>query len=363
MGQALPLARITPVQRGGTGGPADGTSAMQRLLGPREKAAVVVRWLLSQGADLPISQLPDHMQSSLAEQMGQMRLIDRETLDQVVNEFIAALEAVGLAFPGGLEGALSVMDKHISPSAASRLRRKVGVGQRGDPWERLAGLASERLLPVLESEAVEVAAVILSKLPVTRAADYLSRLPGERARRIAWAVSLTGNTDPDTVRRIGIAVLGQIDAQPARAFDRGPVERVGAILNLSPAVTRDEILRGLEDEDAQFAGEVRRSIFTYAHFPARVSGRDIPKVIRLIDQATLIEAVSWSQGRPEEEAASDFILACISQRMAQMIREEVEARPKVKDREGEAAAGRITSAARSLEAQGELVMLLPDEAD
>lgn len=361
MAQAMPLARITPLRS--EAGMAATAFAAAPPLSPREKAAVVVRWLLSQGAELPIAQLPDHMQSSLAEQMGQMRLVDRETLEQVVGEFSAALEAVGLAFPGGLEGALSVMDGHISPAAASRLRRKVGVGQRGDPWERLAGLAPERLLPVLESEAVEVAAVILSKLPVSRAADYLARLAGERARRIAWAVSLTGNTDPETVRRIGIAVLGQIDAQPARAFERGPVERMGAMLNLSPAVTRDAILRGLEDEDALFAGEVRRTIFTYAHFPARVSGRDVPKVVRLVDQATLTDAISWSRGRPAEEAASEFILACISQRMAQMIRDEVEARPATREREGEAAAGRITSAARSLEDQGELVMILPDEAD
>ena len=63
------------------------------------------------------------MQAALAEQMGQMRLIDRATLDDVVAEFLAELESVGLAFPGGIEGALTMMDGHISQSAAQRLRR------------------------------------------------------------------------------------------------------------------------------------------------------------------------------------------------------------------------------------------------
>src|SRR5690606_29319918 len=111
-------------------------------------------------------------------------------------------------------------------------------------------------------------AVVLSKLPVARAADMLGRLPGEKARRIAFAVSLTGDIDPETVRRIGLAVLAQIDSQPPKAFDAGPVERVRAILNVSPALTREEVLQGLEAEDAGFAEKVRKAIFTWVHIPA-----------------------------------------------------------------------------------------------
>lgn len=355
MAPATPLARITPLQRS--------VSTLPRMLSPREKAAVVVRYLLDQGADLPLAHLPDQIQSLLAEQMGAMRLVDRETLDQVIEEFTTALDSVGLTFSGGLEGALSVMDGHLSQTTASRLRRKLGVGAKGDPWERLVTIAPERLIPILESEAVEVAAVILSKLPVARAAELLGKLAGERARRIAFAVSKTGNTDPETVRRIGIAVLSQIDSQPPRAFERGPVERVGAILNISPPDTRDEVLRGLESEDAKFAEDVRKAIFTYAQVPKRLSGRDIPKIIRLVDQQSLVTAVAYTRGKPDLEAASDYILACISQRLAQNIREEAEAREKVRPADGEAALNAIVGAARSLEAQGELVMLLPEEED
>ncbi len=301
------------------------------------------------------------MQAALAEQMGAMRLVDRQTLDQVVQEFMAELESVGLAFPGGLEGALSVMDGHISQTAASRLRRKAGVSAKGDPWERLVTLPADTLIPVIEQESVEVAAVILSKLQVQRAADILGRLPGERARRIAFAVSLTGNVDPETVQRIGMAVLGQIDSQPQRAFDKGPVERVGAILNISPAATREEVLQGLEAEDADFAGKVRKAIFTYVHIPARIAGRDVPKIIRLVDQPTLVTAMAWSMGKEEPEATTEFILANISQRMAQSIREEMAARGKIKEKDAEEAMNQIIGAIRTLESSGELVMVQPED--
>ena len=350
------LSRIVPDRR--FGGPAN---VAKRDLTPRQKAAVIVRYMLTEGASLPLSSLPEHMQAALAEQMGQMRLIDRTTLDTVVGEFLAELEAVGLAFPGGLEGALSVMDGHISQSAVSRLRRMASASSKIDPWERLTQLPNDRLLPVLTDEAIEVGAVMLSKLPVGKAADLLGLLPGERARRIAFAVSMTGNVDPETVRRIGAALLAELDNQPPRAFEKGPVERVGAILNVSPALTRDDVLQGLEAEDAAFAAEVRRAIFTFVHIPSRLSPRDCPKVTRVVDQATLVTALAAAQGRPGLEAAAEFLLANISQRLAQGLREEMEQRGKIKDKDAEAAMTAIVTAIRQLEAGGELTLIQPEE--
>lgn len=327
-----------------------------RLPSPREKAAIIVRLMLAEGSPLPLSALPVHLQTSLTEQIGQMRLVDRATMAAVAAEFADHLEQAGLAFPHGIDGALGLMDGHISASAASRLRRLSAASAKADPWDRLIALPPERLLPVLQEEAVEVAAVTLSKLPVPKAADLLGRLPGERARRIAHAVSMTGNVDPDTVRRIGLSLVGQLDAQPPRAFDSDPVARVGAILNVSPAATRDEVLTGLEAEDAGFAEEVRKTIFTYAHIPARLTPRDAPKLLRVVDPPTLVTALVFGA-----EAVADFLLANISQRMAQSLREEMAERGPVRPKEGEVALTAVVTAIRQLEAAGELSLVMPEE--
>ncbi len=354
----LALARITPAQRI-VSLHRDGLT--RRMLSPREKAAVLVRWILSQGGQIPLTLLSEQMQAELAEQMGELRLIDKETLEQVVSEFSEQLEQVGIAFSGGLEGALSVMDGHISQTTASRLRRKASVGAKGDPWERLVGLPTDKLLPILESESVEVAAVILSKLQVPRAAEILGKLPGDRARRMAFAVSQTGNVDPETVRRIGIAVLSQIDSQPPKAFDRGPVERVGAILNVASATMREDVLKGLEEEDSDFADQVRKAIFTFAHVPLRILPRDVPKIVRIVEQPGLVTALAYSQDKPDLRDSAEFLLANMSQRMAQALREEVETRGKVKERDGDEALYQVVTAIRSLEASGDLVMLQNEE--
>ena len=90
---------------------------------PRAKAAIIVRFLLSQGQSLPLNKLSDPMQAALAEQISTMRIVDRTTMMRVIEEFLNELDQVGLTFPGGVEAALAAMDGHISPNAASRLRR------------------------------------------------------------------------------------------------------------------------------------------------------------------------------------------------------------------------------------------------
>jgi flagellar motor switch protein FliG len=326
----------------------------------RVKAAVIVRLLLAEGAPLPLSSLPEHMQAALTEQIGRMRLVDRTTLGAVVEEFLNELEQVGLSFPGGIEGALTMMDGHISTTAANRLRRLAGASGKADPWDRIMVLEEDRLLPVLEEESEEVAAVMLSKLPIPKAASLLGRLPGDKARRVAYAVSQTGNVDPETVRRIGQSLAAQLDTQPARAFETGPVERVGAILNVTAAATRDEVLRGLDETDADFARKVRRAIFTFVHIPHRIAGRDVPKIVRVVDQAVLVTAIAGAT-TDELGAAATFLLENLSQRLAQSIRDEVADRGAVREKDAEEAQGAIITAIRELEATGELAFVVPAE--
>jgi flagellar motor switch protein FliG len=253
-----------------------------------------------------------------------------------------------------------MMDGHISTTAANRLRRLASASGKADPWDRIMVLDEDRLLPVLEQESEEVAAVMLSKLPIPKAASLLGRLPGDKARRVAYAVSQTGNVDPETVRRIGQSLAAQLDTLPARAFETGPVERVGAILNVAAAATRDDVLLGLDETDAEFAQKVRRAIFTFVHIPDRIDARDVPKIVRVVDQAVLVTALAGAR-TDELAAAGTFILDNLSQRLAQSIRDEVAERGTVKDKDAEEAQGAVITAIRDLEAAGELSFVAPSE--
>lgn len=335
-----------------------GPSALTR----RQKAAVIVRLLLAQGEQVPLDALSEEHQTGLTEAMGRMRAISRTTLRAVVEEFLGELDSVGLSFPGGIDAALDALDGHLSAATVNRLRRRAMADGAGDPWTRIAGLAPEALLGALESESIEVGAVLLSKLSVTRSAELLGKLPGARARRLAHAIAETSRISPANVRRIGLALLDTIDAVPETAFERTPVERVGAILNYSPAATRDEVLEGLEQEDAAFAAEVRKAIFTFADIPARIEPVDVPKIAKECEGAVFVTALGAAAAAGGAlQVASEFLLGALSQRMAGQLRDEIADRGTIKAKEGESAMGKVIAAIRTLESRGELALLAAED--
>lgn len=336
-------------------------AAAGRVLNRRQKAAIVVRLLRAEGVAISLADLPDQLQVNLTEAMSAMRYIDHTTLQSVVAEFVEELDGIGLAFPRDVDGALHVLDGTLSDSAAAHLRSQAGCGAGRDPWERIAELDSARLLPILQEESVEIGAVMLSKLKVAKSAELLGMLPGERARRITYAVSQTGAIAPATVQKIGEALVSQVDAQAPSAFANDPVERVGAILNFSAAATRDEVLEGLQSEDESFAEEVRKAIFTFTNIPERIDPRDVPKIIRETDAAVLTTALAAAATKDEDGKAAEFILTNMSQRMAAQLRDDMESLGKIKDRDGEAAMTAVVVAIRELEANGELMLVAEEE--
>ncbi len=360
------LARLPgvggPVGAVANGDPAPKAVRVPKALDSTAKAAIVVRLLLNEGADLPLEELPDDLQARLTERMGRMGLVDRVTLASVVHEFAEALDGIGLSFPNGLAGALLALDGKISPQTAARLRKEAGVRQAGDPWARLRGMETSELVEMAKAESPEVAAVLLSKLDVTKAAELLGAMPGPLARRITYAISQTGAVTPDAVDRIGLSLASQLDDRPIPAFDEGPGERVGAILNQSAAATRDDVLTGLDETDSDFATTVRKSIFTFAHIPDRVAPRDVPKVIRAADPGDLVTALAGAT-EPDLAKSAEYLLSNMSTRMADNLREEVEEKGAVKPNDGEAAMTAVVIAIRGLVDDGEIELVVPEEEE
>ena len=326
-----------------------------RVVSSAEKAAIIVRFLMTEGAQVPISDLPEDLQAELTQQMGSLRRIDRTTLVQVVEEFANELEQTGLTFPKGVAGALSELDGKISPRAAAQIRRRTGVRASGDPWEQLRAFEPDKLLTLIEGESTEVAAVLISKIDVKKAAEMLGKMPGERARRITYAVSLTNSVTPDAVDRIGRALIAQLENEPERAFANPPVERVGAILNSSRSATRDALLDGLNSEDEDFAKEVRKAIFTFKHIASRVDGRDIAAVLRVVDNDTLVTALSSATDDLTKPSA-EFILNNISNRLADQLRDSIQERGEVGAEDGETAMADVVAGIRQLADSGEILL-------
>jgi len=336
--------------KGGGSPPAPLRARTDHLSG-MQKAAIILRVMVAEGVDLPIASLPPDMQSDLAQTMAQMRLIDRATMNAVVAEYVDMLEQVGLSFPDGIDGALSLLDGRLHDTATTRLRA-LAAGQTGpDPWARVDAASDDDLLALLQAESTVVGAVMLSKLSVDRAARLLTLLPSELAQTLAITVARTEDIAPDAVARIGTALAQQLGRRPERAFPVPPPKRLGDLLNMSPPALRDSLLAGLESCDQNFARDVRKSIFTFQDIALRVFARDVPALMRDVDAGDV--QVLLAIDDPADRATLDFLLDNMSKRLAETLREDAASMaPPASATARDDAMGRVTRAVRALADSG-----------
>jgi flagellar motor switch protein FliG len=341
------------------------SSAATGRLTRLQKAAVVHRMLGSLGMPLPPGTLSPEEEAQLAAALGSLGGVEPGELAAVIDEFLAALSPQGtapsLAAPGFPElPSLPIIEPLVALPGGDG---GFGPPDEPDPWDKVLEKDDAVLLAVLRAEAPEVGAIVLSKLKVSRAAQLLGSLPGPFARRITYAVSLVSAVSPRTVERIGAALAEELGRDVPRAFAGGPVEGVGAPLNFSRAATRDDVLEGLGETDPHFAEAVRKSIFTYPNIPARVGVRDVPKILRAVDQKVLVTALAASTVSEEAQKTAEFILGNISQRMAETIRGEMQDLGAVKAADGETAMTAVVSAIRELEEAGEIYLVAEEEGE
>lgn len=319
-----------------------------------QKAAIILRVLVAEGVDLSLDRLPAHLQASLAQTMAEMRLIDRATMNLVVTEFVELLEQVGLSFPEGIEGALSLLDTRLGDEARTRLR-ELAAGQTGpDPWARVEAASDDALLTILQAESKVVGAVMLSRLSLERAATLLGLLPIDIAQTLAIAVARTEDIAPDAVARIGASLAQQLGARRPKAFAVPPARRVGDMLNLSPARLRDTLLTGMEQQDMDFARGVRKAIFTFQDISTRIAARDVAVLAREIDAADLTLLLAAND--PQDQDTLEFLLSNMSKRLAESAREDAASFPAPDIAARDAALSRVTKAVRRLVDSGAITL-------
>lgn len=323
---------------------------------------MVVQMMLEDAGLLSLDQLPPDLQISLTRELASLRRVDRDTVAAVADEFAAELEQVGLTAAGTHDGAVTALADHLSPDLADQLRSQMDSVRNGDYWPVITALDPRRVVDIMNAESIAVCAVTLSKLPVAKAAEVLSKTPGERARRIAYAMSQTAKVSPDTVRKIGTALAQDYGYPAARAFDHTPVLRLGAILNATPTDQREDVLHSLGDTDPDFASDVRKAIFTFKDIGPRVKATDVPNCLRNVDSTVVTTALAAAFAIDDaHKASAEFILSSVSQRMATQLREDADERGRVKKDDGEAAMGEITKVIREMVDSGVITLQDPDD--
>ena len=192
---------------------------------------------------------------------------------------------------------------------------------------------------------------MIANLHTTLASQVLSRLPQEEQAEIALRIARMSETSPDVVRQVEKVMRDKLASVIQQEYSAsGGVRSLADILNASDRSTEQNVLGSLSSSDPQLEEEVRRLLFVFEDI-VKLDDRAIQLVLREADQKDLALAL-----RGVSEDVTARILGNLSQRGAEMLREEMEYQPPQRKRVVEEAQGRIVGIVRRLEESGDIVL-------
>lgn len=271
--------------------------------------------------------------------------------EEVVTEFYNLVLARQYTDQGGLAHARSLLMKTLPPEEARRVIATIEHSVHEQPFSFLQKTEKENLVTFLQEEHPQTIALVLSHLPPIMASEILIGLPTERQIEVVTRVATMDQTSPDVIKEVERGLEKRLAGLVSERFERvGGVPAVAEILNLAGRAAEKAILEGLEEQDPQLVEEIRRLMFVFEDI-LRVNDKGIQSVLKEVENEELALSL-----RTASEELKEKIFRNMSDRAAQLIREEMEFMGPVRLSDVEVAQQKIVDIVRRLEDAGEVIV-------
>jgi flagellar motor switch protein FliG len=252
---------------------------------------------------------------------------------------------------GGVDFARSVLERSLGASRAEEIIGRLAATIERRPFEFLRRTPAEQISVFLRNEAPQTIALVVANLHTKLAAEVLAEFPAEEQAEIAVRVALMSETAPEVVHSVEAVMREKLSSLVSQEFTAaGGVKSLADILNSTDRSTERNVLDALAETDAELADEVRRLLFTFEDI-LTLDDRSTQLVLKEVDQKDLALAL-----RGVSEDVKDKIFANMSERGADMLREEIEYQPAQRRSVVEVAQGRIVAVIRRLEEAGAITL-------
>jgi flagellar motor switch protein FliG len=316
-----------------------------------EKAAVLLVAIGEERAGEIFRHLGETEVEALSLEIAKSRKVPTDVCREIIGEAVQEVLAEDYIAEGGVDYARSILERSLGASRADEVIGRLAATIERRPFEFLRRTPPEQIHVFLRNESPQTIALVVANLHTTLAAQVLSLIDPEEQAEVARRVAKMAETRPEVVEQVEAVMrqkLSNVIAQEYAAA--GGVKSLADILNHSDRSTERNVLDELAKNESELAEEVRLLLFTFEDV-VKLDDRSIQMVLKEVDQKDLAIAL-----RGVSEDVRGRIFSNMSERGAELLKEEIEFQPPQRRRVIEEAQGRIVGVVRRLEEAGAVVI-------
>ncbi len=324
---------------------------MSEIYSNKQKAAMLLIALGPEKSSKIFKYLKEEEIEELTLEIASIKAVSPKVKEEILQEFYEMCLAQEYIAEGGIGYARQLLEQALGSDKAVQVINKLTVSLQVRPFEFARKTEASQLVNFIQNEHPQTIALILSYLKPSQAAEIIGALSPELQAETARRIALMEGASPEVIGQIEREFEKKLSTIVSQDYASiGGIDSIVEIINQVDRSTERNIMESLEVEDPELAEDIKKRMFVFEDVTT-LDNKSIQRVLRDVDNHQLAVALKGAG-----DAVKEAILSNVSQRLAAMIREDLEFMGPKRMKEVEEAQQEIVNIIRKLEDAGEIII-------
>jgi len=287
----------------------------------------------------------------LGEAIARTRSVSRERVDGVVEKFTKEAASQSLLVSDTDNYVRAVLKRALGEDKAGLLIDRILQGGDVTGIESLKWMDPLSVAELLRNEHPQIMAAILVHLDFEQVAGILKNLTARTRNEVMLRIATLEGIQPTALKDLN-EVLFKVLAggDKVRKASLGGVKTAAEIINMMGTQIETTVIDAIREHDADLAQKIMDKMFTFEDL-TKLDGKSMQQVLKEVSTDALVIALKGAT-----TDLRDLVLANMSTRAAEGLREDLESRGPVRLSEVEAQQKEILKVVRRLSDEGSIVI-------
>ena len=327
-------------------------------LSAADKAAVILYTLGEETASQVMRYMEHDDVRELSKSMTSMSSISSKDVDNIIGEFHDRVSnEEGTIVSIEEDYVKSVITNVVGEKSAERILESISLQEDGSYIEIFRNLDIRVLAEFIKNEHPQTIALIISQLLPEEASEVMASLQDNLQLDVIGRLAKLENISPEMLRDVAHVLEREIKTAQTGARQMGGVKSISEILNNMDRQASSAILVRIEENDPEMAEEIRQNMFIFEDL-IKVDDKGIQEILKEISTDILAKSM-----KTVSDAIKEKIFKNMSERAADMLKEDVEDMGPTRLADIEKAQNEIVKVAMKLADEGKIFIAGGKEDD
>ena len=291
---------------------------------PTEKSAILLMTIGEDRAAEVFKHLSTREVQHLSTTMATMSQVSHQQLGEVLNEFQDEAEQYEALSVNASDYLRSVLVKALGEERASSLLEDILESREtASGIETLNFMEPQAAADIIRDEHPQIIATILVHLKRAQAADILAQFDERQRNDVVLRIATFGGVQPTALQELTEVLNGLLDGQNLKRSKMGGIRTAAEIINLMKTQQEESVIEAMRIYDGELAQKIIDEMFLFENL-VDVDDRSIQRILQEVESESLLIALKGA-----DEALREKFMRNMSQRAADILRDDLSTRGPV----------------------------------